>query len=215
MLGNRLIATELAAIWIETNDSRKGFLPVDCRWRPSIGDEVMALGSADLDRKMPDESDDRPMRQYLYGSLAAITEIVPFTNGSTRPWPMIRVAANWPGGMSGGPVFNRAGNVVGLVRTGFMGEEVATAALFSGWNVSEMTFPTIDPVNPGRLRCWIGIDGDDEAVAAARTETALASHPNCSSIARTMFATFDPQSREYTSLSPTPCTAPPVGGLPW
>jgi hypothetical protein len=34
---------------------------------------------------------------------------------SVRPWPIFRVAADWPGGMSGGPVFNEAGHVVGIV----------------------------------------------------------------------------------------------------
>jgi serine protease Do len=86
------------------------------RWRPKVGDRVLALGFADLDVDRHLEGEERAIEQYLYGSEAEIIEAQPAGGQSSRPWPVFRVEANWPGGMSGGPVFNQEGNVIGLVR---------------------------------------------------------------------------------------------------
>lgn len=76
----------------------------------------MAMGFADLDVDAHNEGDLRPMTQDLYSSEAEIIQVEQADGTSSRPWPRFRVTADWPRGMSGGPVFNEAGNVVGLVR---------------------------------------------------------------------------------------------------
>ena len=139
------------------------------RWRPSVGERVMAFGFADLDSGSPDDTDeDRPMQQYLYGSVGLITDIEPADESRGRPWPILRIDANWPGGMSGGPVFNGAGHVIGLVSSGFTGEGGATATFFSGWNMPEQIFGSIDPSNPGRFRCWAAFNSAGELAACGQ-----------------------------------------------
>src|SRR5690606_34786626 len=135
--------------------SRMPYLPVDFRrWQPRIGESIMALGYSDLDVDSRDRGPDRPISQYLYGSLGQIMDIEPADQSRGRPWPVLRIDGNWPGGMSGGPVFNEAGHVIGIVSTGFAGDGGATATFFSGWEVPERVFGSIDPSNPGFFRCW-------------------------------------------------------------
>lgn len=75
------------------------YLPVDfCRWRPSIGESILALGYADLDDDKGIHDEGRPISQYLYGSIGAITDIESADGTRSSPWPMIRIDANWPGG---------------------------------------------------------------------------------------------------------------------
>ena len=136
------------------------WLPVDFRrWRPRLGERVLALGFAGLDQAGDhDTDDDRPIEQQLYGSIGEIIHIEPADAARDRPWPLLRVDADWPGGMSGGPVFNEAGHVIGLVSTGFQGIGGATATWFAGWDVPERIFGSIDPDNPGRFICWGAFD---------------------------------------------------------
>jgi hypothetical protein len=126
----------------------------------------MALGFAGLDNRH-EEGPDRPIEQYLYGSEATIFEVQLADGSSGRPWPVIRVQANWPGGMSGGPVFNEEGNVIGLVSTGVHGSDVSSATYFSGWDISQKTFGTLDASNPGWIRCWGVFRNDGDLVAIA------------------------------------------------
>jgi S1-C subfamily serine protease len=74
------------------------------------------------------------------------------------PWPRFRVSAEWPSGMSGGPVLNAKGNVIGVISRGWTGEADSTATHFAGWDVSRRTFATIDPFAPNRFRAFAAID---------------------------------------------------------
>jgi hypothetical protein len=74
------------------------------------------------------------------------------------PWPRFRVSAEWPSGMSGGPVVNAGGNVIGIISRGWSGEADSTATHFAGWDVSHRTFGTIDPFAPRRFRAFAAID---------------------------------------------------------
>jgi serine protease Do len=91
-------------------------LALDLRWRPSIGEIVFAVGYPELDFKAmrPDE-----VKEYLsegmFGVYGAITNIFPIGRDKTRPTPVFEVEADWRSGMSGGPVFNQHGRVIGVV----------------------------------------------------------------------------------------------------
>ncbi len=193
--------TELAALSISRSEGMRGpttFLPIDMRrWRPRKGERVMALGFADLDVDHDREGDARAMSQYLYGSEATIIEVCPPDGGSTRPWPIFRVEAEWPGGMSGGPVFNEAGHVIGVVSTGIVGAGVATATSFTGWNVAEGTFQSLDPLNPGWIKCWVAFDSDDKVVSYARTKELLAQLVADRKAAKVSVAALNPATHEY------------------
>lgn len=165
--------SELAALWITPSPQQNGtseYFDLDQRWTPEIGDQAMALGYADLDVDTHARGEHRPMEQDIYGSVSEIIGLEPPDAERGRPWPMMRVQANWPGGMSGGPVFNTEGKVVGLVSTGFPGDDIAIATYFSAWEIPQQTFQSLDPANPGWFYCiavfdaeghirWVGTNG--------------------------------------------------------
>jgi trypsin-like peptidase len=158
--------TELANVTISrsTRPTPMPFLPVALGGKvPSVGDVVTGYGFAGLDLDTEGEGDERPMEQYLFESSGEITEVIPCDPQSSMPWPRLRVSAEWPGGMSGGPVLNSHGNVIGIISRGWTGEPDSTATHFSGWPVSAATFPTIDPVEAGRYRGFAAIDGNEVA----------------------------------------------------
>jgi serine protease Do len=160
--------TELVVLRIRpATQSSEGtpYWPLDLRrWRPVRGERVLALGFPNLDEEGREE---RPISQYLYGSFGEITDVEPADGARGRPWPVIRVAAEWPGGMSGGPVFNETGNVIGVVSSGIAGG-TGTATFFSGWNMAERILGSIDPNNPGRFLCHGVFDDAGELVHATQ-----------------------------------------------
>lgn len=116
----------------------------------------------------------RPISKYLYGSVGVITDVESADATRSSPWPIIRIDANWPGGMSGGPVFNEAGNVVGVVSTGFQRVRGAAATFFSGWDMPTRVFTSkIDPSNPGAFLCWGGFDAAGELVRAGQNRASV------------------------------------------
>ncbi|HEY7608459.1 MAG TPA: hypothetical protein VIF14_04435 [Alphaproteobacteria bacterium] len=136
------------------------------------------LNGADpiLNRAEQDDDPTRPISQYLYGSFAEITEIEAACGSRSRPWPLIRVNADWPGGMSGGPVFNDAGHVVGLVSTGFKGEGGAAATYFANWSVPVKLLGSIDPDNPGRFLYHALFDQSGRLVRASQSRSDIEQH---------------------------------------
>lgn len=169
--------TELARIEIERSAGAvdtTSFFPLDLRSRRlAVGARVQALGFADLDVDKNAEGDARAMTQYLWGSVANVVELQVPNPSSGRPWPIFRVEADWPGGMSGGPVFNEDGYVIGIVSTGMVGTAIGTATSFGGWNAPEGTFPSLDPCNPGSLRCWAAFNDNDDIIGLAPTREPL------------------------------------------
>ena len=153
--------TELACLNISRSHQRTPmpYLPVSLTSEPpKIGDMVTGYGFAGLDVAKDGKGEDRPMTQYLYESAGEVIEITPADPNSTMPWPRIRVSAEWPSGMSGGPVVDAAGNVIGVISRGWTGEADSTATYFAGWDVSQRTFATIDPFRPKRFRGFGVVD---------------------------------------------------------
>ena len=142
------------------------YLPIDlCVWRPRIGGSVQELGYAEFDGSSPEvDENNQPVSQYLYASHGSIIDFDQADGDRARPWPIIRGDAYWPGGMSGGPVFNESGHVVGLVSSGFQGVDCASEAVSSGWDVPERIFGSIDADNPGWFRCWGTFDAAGDLV---------------------------------------------------
>lgn len=132
-------------------------LPVKIRSWPKVGDRVLALGFADIKVKEPmDQAKTFILTENLYGSIGKIIEIRPANPQSMRPWPTLIVDADWLPGMSGGPVFNEFGEIIGLVSTG-LHDSYSTAVWFGGWDLHERVLPQLDPSNPGMLLGWAAI----------------------------------------------------------
>jgi serine protease Do len=167
------------------------------RWHPTLGETVLAVGFAKLDVSDDDTPvEDRPIQQYLYGSFGRIIDIERADGARARPWPIFRVDGDWPPGMSGGPVFNEAGHVVGIVSSG-IGEDVGTATYFSGWDLPARTFGSVDPSNPGRFRCYAVFDRSGKLARCGQDEAVIREFGLSRGFADFGFVSYHPPTGEY------------------
>jgi serine protease Do len=125
---------------------------------PRVGEVIVAIGFPELDCQPVDEEG---MRYLLSEGMSAaygrITALHP-TGVRNNPTPVIEVEAKWPSGMSGGPVFNESGQVIGLVSRSW--SDVGYAACLSMMPWFRTWMDSVDAANPcGRLG-W-GVLNDD------------------------------------------------------
>jgi len=121
-------------------------------WRPKLADTVVALGFPNLECQPVDE---QAIRYLLSdGMSAAYGQIIAAHPNGLRgnPTPVIEVEANWPSGMSGGPVINEHGEVIGIVSRSLSGRGSATCLELMPW--LRRWIPTLDVSNPGWRVGW-------------------------------------------------------------
>ncbi|MBC8285971.1 MAG: trypsin-like peptidase domain-containing protein [Nitrospinae bacterium] len=126
----------------------------------SKGDEVMAIGYPHIEslsdiNKVYDEK--------LMCAVGSITEI--YETGRSHlsdgeKWPSFQVDSNWPSGMSGGPVFNKDGHVIGVVSRSIQnsnesrGTGNVVALPYCAEKFFADAFPSLDTDNPGSVKGW-------------------------------------------------------------
>lgn len=130
--------------WIAILAPSKIFGPADLQFAPcsnrraEVRERLLAVGYANMSIGTETDKEEFGMiSSYLYGSIRRIVEVIPGDETSTRPWPRYVVDGDWPAGMSGGPVFDESGVVVGFVSSGSPLGGYATARAF--WGDSDET----------------------------------------------------------------------------
>jgi serine protease Do len=85
------------------------------------GARVMAVGYPEIDGQTARATPNGfmlPYRESMCGSIATVVSVHETTGPGHSRWPTIVVDQDWPPGMSGGPIFNEHGGVVGIVSRG-------------------------------------------------------------------------------------------------
>lgn len=91
-------------------------VPLNLTNCPKVGDTVLAVGYPELDiRSMAGEDVARYLEEGMFGVYGKVTNIFPNGRDRSHPTPVFEVEADWRPGMSGGPVFNSDGEVIGIV----------------------------------------------------------------------------------------------------
>ncbi|OJU48154.1 MAG: hypothetical protein BGO03_17170 [Mesorhizobium sp. 61-13] len=141
-------------------ENMAGTLPIRLRSGPRVGDTVIALGFPYVDTIKGNADEVRSIISEggLQAAYGVVTALHPKGRDRSNPTPVFEVEAHWPSGMSGGPVLNSSGEVIGLVSRALdpmPGQFVGTA-----WGVWLEALPqlinwapTLDPENPKWRRC--------------------------------------------------------------
>lgn len=87
------------------------------------GIQVVHTAAKDLDLLVQEEG--------MAIAFAKVTDVVMIGRGSHETCPIALVDSDWPGGMSGGPVFNDAGRVIGVVSRELVGSSKTNCGTFS------------------------------------------------------------------------------------
>lgn len=92
-------------------------LPMVSRPRgPSVGDLVVAIGFPKIVVFRGDQKDaTKEIQEGMHAAYGRVTRLLPKGRDTTTRTPVFEVEANWPPGMSGGPVINTRGEVIGIV----------------------------------------------------------------------------------------------------
>lgn len=135
-------------------------LPVRTRgWVPRLGEIVLAVGFPELDLSEVDHTRQSALlTEGMCGAYGRIIAIHPGGTSRSNPTPVFEVESDWPPGMSGGPVFNRKGEVVGMVSRSLRADSdfsgVGYAVHFGLARDIEQITPGLDKHNPGWRVCW-------------------------------------------------------------
>lgn len=122
---------------------------------PEVGEVVFAVGYPELGFEALNGSNTAHfLQEGMYGVFGKVICLHPKGRDRTRPTPGFEVEANWPSGMSGGPVFNQRGEVIGVVSSSLppsdMGSGIGYAtSLAMTPNVSQLA-AALDVGYPGR-----------------------------------------------------------------
>ncbi|WP_434119924.1 S1 family peptidase [Pseudomonas fortuita] len=149
-------------------------------WEPRVGEIVFAVGYPVLDlSKLSADSQNMLLSEGMYGAYGRIVGVHPCGVGRSNPSPVFEVETDWPGGMSGGPVFNQAGEVVGIVSRSIRAEAglggTGFAVDLGQCHGIQVFAPSLDA--PGWQICWglflenesdpVSVHASDEQAAKA------------------------------------------------
>jgi serine protease Do len=128
-------------------------------WSPTAGEVVLAIGFPQLDLSEVDPAKQSALlEEGMFGAYGRIIAVHERGVSRSNPTPVFEVESDWPGGMSGGPVLNRNGEVVGMVSRSLRAEAEHSG---SGYAIHfgmargiELLTPNVDRLNPGWRNGW-------------------------------------------------------------
>jgi serine protease Do len=127
---------------------------------PKIGDIVAAIGFPEIQTFRGDTVAARTViEEGMFVAYGQVTSLHPYGRDASNPTPVFEVTANWPPGMSGGPVFNAQGEVIGLVSKSLLpGSDKERGVGLATW-LSPLTdlstwIPSLDTNMPDWRRGW-------------------------------------------------------------
>jgi len=133
---------------------------------PKVGDDVLGIGYPVLGSKLNSNSGPIDFVERMHGAVGTVTEIYPTGRGRSKPWPTFQVEGNWRYRMSGGPVLNIDGEVLGIISSSIPpnGEEpgIGFAVNLSSYDM-RFLLPELLPSSPDWFRA-IGHFRDDKLV---------------------------------------------------
>lgn len=154
---------------------RSEYLPVRIGQGPYVspGDRVMAIGFPENAGARAPGRNITTYSERMFASLGTVLSVSREYEPERKIWPTITVDVYWPPGMSGGPVFSEAGEVVGLVSRG--GESWSHALWLQALPYAAEVFGGIDPCNPGWAIGW-GVCNAHSVLALHQTREAAEQH---------------------------------------
>ncbi|MDR7127557.1 serine protease [Pseudotabrizicola sp. 4114] len=101
---------------------------------PKVGDTVVAIGFPKLDLIQGGRQEVAALlEEEMFASYGTVTALHPNGRDRSNQTPVFEVEAHWPSGMSGGPVLNRDGHVVGVVSRSMEGTEDFAGCGWATW----------------------------------------------------------------------------------
>lgn len=168
--GRSKIVIDVATLRVNVQNLKRKHLVSPLRIsnaRMNVGDEVLAIGYPIMGTNFRAEDAEGVFQEEMNGARGVVRQLHPNGLGAGRAWPTIEIEADWPGGLSGGPVINKNGQVVGIVSSSLAPDENLPGCGFAVDLTKlpvERLAPELDRVNPGWSKGY-GVFNGEKLVA--------------------------------------------------
>ncbi len=127
---------------------------------PRIGDTVVAIGFPGIETFRGDAEEAlTTITEGMFAAYGRVTALYPNGRDQSTPTPVFEASSNWPPGMSGGPVLNMRGEVIGIVSRSLQPQSgtdlgVGWATWLEALTELPRWAPTLDSANHDMRQGW-------------------------------------------------------------